>query len=196
MTRTRDAAATRARLLRAARELVCEAGVHGASARKIAARAEVNQALVFYYFTTVSDLVAAASRHYVEAEITQHRDALAAVARIGDLLAVGRAIQEREEATRNVAFMTQILAAAPHDPVIAAAARHALRAWVGAIREPLHRVLAGSPAGELLDLDGLAHLVASGFIGVELYAGSDPSGGEQARDTLARVGSVLDALAG
>lgn len=46
--------ATRAKLLAAAADTVREQGAAAASARVIAARAEVNQALIFYHFGTVS----------------------------------------------------------------------------------------------------------------------------------------------
>ncbi|MFI5771311.1 TetR/AcrR family transcriptional regulator [Streptomyces sp. NPDC051658] len=48
--RRRDAAATRRRLLEAARDLFAERGYEGATVRSIAARAGVNQALLFRYF--------------------------------------------------------------------------------------------------------------------------------------------------
>jgi len=48
--RRRDAAATRAALLTAARELMAERGVEGTSTRDVAAAAGVNQALVYRYF--------------------------------------------------------------------------------------------------------------------------------------------------
>jgi AcrR family transcriptional regulator len=48
--RPRDAAATRARILDAARDLFASRGYHGTSIRQIAARAEVDHALVLRYF--------------------------------------------------------------------------------------------------------------------------------------------------
>src|ERR1700704_2028517 len=48
--RRRDAAATKTALLRAAQELFAERGFEQATVREIAARAGVNQALLFRYF--------------------------------------------------------------------------------------------------------------------------------------------------
>ncbi|MFE7467327.1 TetR/AcrR family transcriptional regulator [Streptomyces sp. NPDC057499] len=48
--RRRDAVATRRRLLEAARDLFAERGYEGTTVRSIAARAGVNQALLFRYF--------------------------------------------------------------------------------------------------------------------------------------------------
>jgi AcrR family transcriptional regulator len=54
--RRRDSAATRAALLSAAQELFAERGFERATVRDIAARAGVNQALLFRYFGTKDEL--------------------------------------------------------------------------------------------------------------------------------------------
>ncbi|MBF6176436.1 TetR family transcriptional regulator [Nocardia blacklockiae] len=59
-TRKRDAAATRAALLTAAQELFAERGYERATVRDIAARAGVNQALLFRYFGSKEELFRAA----------------------------------------------------------------------------------------------------------------------------------------
>lgn len=58
--RRRDAAATRAALLAAARELMAHHGVEGTSTRDVAAAAGVNQALVYRYFGSKEKLFAEA----------------------------------------------------------------------------------------------------------------------------------------
>lgn len=58
--RKRDAAATRAAILTAAQELFAERGYERATVRDIAARAGVNQALLFRYFGAKDDLFRAA----------------------------------------------------------------------------------------------------------------------------------------
>ncbi|MFI9503518.1 TetR family transcriptional regulator [Nocardia sp. NPDC052566] len=59
-TRRRDSAATTAAILAAARELFAERGYERATVRDIAARAGVNQALLFRYFGTKDELFRAA----------------------------------------------------------------------------------------------------------------------------------------
>lgn len=59
--RRRDAAATRAALLAAARTLMAEHGVAGTSTREVAAAAGVNQALVYRYFGSKEKLFAEAA---------------------------------------------------------------------------------------------------------------------------------------
>lgn len=59
--RRRDAAATRAALLNAARTLMAQRGVEGTSTRDVAAEAGVNQALVYRYFGSKEKLFAEAA---------------------------------------------------------------------------------------------------------------------------------------
>jgi AcrR family transcriptional regulator len=66
--RRRDAAATRAALLVAARALMAEHGVEGTSTREVAAAAGVNQALVYRYFGSKEKLFAEAAGGSTEAD--------------------------------------------------------------------------------------------------------------------------------
>ncbi|MFX0576614.1 TetR family transcriptional regulator [Nocardia nepalensis] len=58
--RKRDSAATRTAILTAAQQLFAERGYERATVREIAARAEVNQALLFRYFGSKDELFRAA----------------------------------------------------------------------------------------------------------------------------------------
>ncbi len=120
---------TRAKLLEAAARTVSADGLAATSARTIAARAQVNQALVFYHFGTVGELVEAASRQRVADSVEHYRERFGAVSTLAELLAVGRELHERERAAGNVALMAQLMSGGQHDPVLARAARHALDSW-------------------------------------------------------------------
>jgi AcrR family transcriptional regulator len=110
---------TRAKLLAAAAQTVRESGVAAASARAIAPRAQVNQALVFYHFGTVSELLEAASSQAAEDSANYYRDQLLSVTSLHGLIAVGRGLHERERGSGNVAMMAQFMSGAQHDPVLA-----------------------------------------------------------------------------
>lgn len=188
------AAETKLRLLAAARSVTCVAGVTGASARKIGNEAGVNQALVFYHFSTVSALVAAASDHFVTEALERVRVKMNRAASTADLLAIAAELRTREGPVGNIAFMTQILAAAPHDKVIAGAAERALSAWTGQIHRALETITADTLVGESIDTAGLASLITAAFVGLELYTESNPAGGRAAQRTLADLTAAIDAL--
>lgn len=187
-SRSRD---TRIRLLSAAREVVCDQGVAGASARKIAAAAGVNQALVFYHFAGVHELIAASSTHFVDEALEHYREPLAAARTTSDLLKIAEDLRSREG--RNAAFMAQILAAA-QIPVIGEAAAHALGAWTEQIDGALQRITTGTVLAEVMDTRGLAPLITAAFVGLELYDGANPSGGAAAGESLTSLTAMIDSL--
>lgn len=179
---------TRARLLGAAADLVRERGVAAASARAVAARADVNQALVFYHFGTLVELLDAACRAAVEDAVAAYRADLDAATSLADLVALGHRLREAERGTGNVAMMAQLLAAAPTHPTLAASARHALDTWTAALEPAVARSLAAGPLAGVLDPADLTSAVVSAFVGVELVDSVHPTA---AGDALA----VLDTLA-
>lgn len=188
---------TRARLLAAAADVVREQGAWEASARVIAARAEVNQALVFYHFGSVAALVDAACRAAVDEAIDGYREQLTQVTSLPGLLDVGRSVREQERTSGNVAMMAQLMAGARTDPVLADAARYATDAWVATFEPVVHRVLAGSALAVAVDPAGLARAISAAFIGLELYDGVDPEGATAALavlDGVAEMVAVLDGL--
>ena len=185
---------TKAKLLQAAIQTVRQCGMAGASARAIAAQAGVNQALIFYHFGTVSELIEAGCRQAVDESASYYRDKFAAVTSMNGLLAVGRELHERERAAGNVAMMAQLMSGAQQDPVLARAARYAMSRWISEIESVVGRVLAGSPLADIVDVAGLARAISAGFIGLELYEGVDPDGAAQALQSLESLGELVEVL--
>ena len=88
---TQDEAARRSAL-----RTLAEQGIAKTSARTIAAAAGVNQALVFYHFGSVDELLAAACRYGAEQVVARYRERLAEVGTLAELLAwAGRCTSRR-----------------------------------------------------------------------------------------------------
>jgi AcrR family transcriptional regulator len=185
---------TRAKLVVAAAQTVRESGIAAASARVIAARAQVNQALVFYHFGTVSELLEAACRRAVDDSAAYYRDQFSTVTSITGLLAIGRELHERERSAGNVAMMAQFMSGAQHDPVLARAANYAMSRWTTEIEEVLGRVLQDTPLAEITDVPGLARALGAGFIGLELYGGVDAEGMTRALESLDQLALVVEVV--
>ena len=185
---------TRDKLLDAAADALAEDGVAGASARTVAARAEVNQALVFYHFGSVSGLLDAAVRRSVDLAVASYRDRFADVTTLGELLAVGRDLHEAEKRAGNVLQMAQVMAGALRDETLAGAGRYAMDRWSAEVEAVLDRVLPATPLAGLVEPAGLARAVAAGFIGLELYDGVDPDAAASALDSLDAVGALVSAF--
>lgn len=192
-----SSADTKEKLLVGALRTLTEQGIAKTSARSVAATAGVNQALVFYHFGSVDELLAAACRYGAEQRVAHYRPRLAHITTLAELLAFGRTMHEEEKAGGHVAFLGQLLAGAQTQPALAPATAAGLDLWIEEIEQVLGRVLAHSPVGEFTDPAGLARAVAAAFVGLELYEGVDERGADAAfgaLEQLAALVAVLDEL--
>lgn len=185
---------TRTRLMEGALEALRTQGIAGVSARTIAAAAGANQALVFYHFGSVDELLVAACKWSTEQQVVEYRERFAAVTSLRELQSVGREMHLQEREAGNVAVLAQLLAGAQTNPHIAEATRESLNLWVAEIETTLVRLLADSPLGDIADVRGLARAVSASFIGLELYDGVDSDGVVTAFEALDQLGAVLEYL--
>ncbi|MEU9471627.1 helix-turn-helix domain-containing protein [Streptomyces avermitilis] len=186
--------ATKAKLLEGALRALSEQGIAKTSARTIAAAAGVNQALVFYHFGSVDELLAAACRHGAEQVVARYRARLDEVGSLAELLALGRELHEQEKAVGHVAMLGQLLAGAQTQPRLAPATAAGLDLWIAEMEKVLTRVLTPTPLGEFADPAGLARAVAASFVGIELYEGVDAEGAGAALAALDQLALLLSAL--
>ena len=185
---------TRTRLMEGTMQALKTQGIAGVSARTIAAAAGVNQALVFYHFGSVDELLTATCLWSTRQQVEDYRQRFATVNSLRELQTVGRAMHAQERDAGNVAVLAQLLAGAQTNPAIAAATRDSFALWVEEIETTLVRLLADSPLGEVADVPGLARAISASFIGMELYAGVDAEGVETAFGALDQLGAVLEYL--
>ncbi|MFD0414368.1 TetR/AcrR family transcriptional regulator [Streptomyces sp. NPDC127108] len=185
---------TREKLLEGAVRTLTEQGIAKTSARSVAAAAGVNQALVFYHFGSVDELLSEACRYATEQRVGRYRERLAAVSSLTELLAFGREMHEEERDAGHVAVLAQLLAGAQTQPTLAAATAAGLSLWVTEVEKVLVRVLGSTPLGEFADPVGLARAVAASFVGIELYEGVDRDGALRALDALEQLGALAAAL--
>lgn len=185
---------TRERLIHGAIETIRRNGIAGTSARTIATTAGVNQALIFYHFGTVHELLAAACLAATRARVEPFQARLDEVASVRELLALGRELHAEERALGNVTVLAQLLAGAQSDPQLAEATSAALHLWIVPIERTLRRLLVRPPLDKILDIPGTARAVCAGFIGLELFEGVDPAGTQAALDTLDRMAALIDVV--
>jgi AcrR family transcriptional regulator len=185
---------TKTKLLEGALRTLTEQGIAKTSARTVAATAGVNQALVFYHFGSVDELLAAACRYGAERTVARYRARFDTVTSLSELLVLGREIHEQERTGGHVMLLGQLLAGAQTHEALGPATAAGLDLWIVEIEKVLKRVLAGTPFGEFTDPAGLARAVAASFVGIELYEGVDAAGAAAALDALEQLGMLVSAL--
>lgn len=187
---------TKQKLVDGVLEIIRHQGITAVSARSVATAAGANQALIFYHFGSVEELIAQACVIATESRVSLYRARFAAVSSVGDLLELGREIRVAERAEGNLAVLAQTLAGAQGSERLSQATREGLEKWITEVRTALERVLAGSPLADLADPAGLAHAVSSGFLGLSLFDTVDPDGAEQAIAALEQLAVLVDVLDG
>jgi len=183
---------TKQRLLDGALLAVRRHGIAGASARTIAAAAGVNQALVFYHYGSVDELLAAACLSATRDRVSVWSNEFRSVANLRELLDLGRRLHAKERRHGNVSVLAQFLAGAQTDPRLAEATRAALALWTTEIEDVLRRTLANSPLAQIANIPALAGAISAAFVGIELYEGVDAAGAQRAFDALDEMAGLLE----
>jgi AcrR family transcriptional regulator len=185
---------TKQRLLDGALAALREHGVTGVSARTIAAAAGVNQALVFYHYGSVDELLGTACLETTRQRVALYANRFAAVGSLRELLQVGRDLHAAELAAGNVSVLAQMLAAAQTGNRIAGPVAAALQLWTNEIEAVLVRIMQGSPVAEVADIPGLARAVSAAFVGLELYEGVDAQGAARALEALDQLAVLVEVV--
>jgi AcrR family transcriptional regulator len=196
VSRKPAASATRDRIVAATLETLEEDGFAELSARTIAARGGFNQALIFYHFGSLANLLLEAFERRSEEQIEKYRAAAADVTSLSDLVDVARRLHADDMETGHVTAVVQLMAAASDSEQ-----RRALLArfegWIELVRDALTRALGDTPFAEAVPTREAAYAIASMFLGIELLARLDPDRSEAARvfdmmTAIARLGEELD----
>ena len=187
---------TRAKIIRAALDCLATEGIAGTSTRAIARLGNFNQALVFYHFGSVEQLLIAASISESELRAQRYTERLAIVQSFPELVKVARQLHDEEVAEGSIAVLTQLLAAAASSPELQKGILDGLQPWMKLIEDAVERVIKDSPLAHALPASDLAFAIASLFIGVELMAGLDANREAERRlfATIEALGYLVDAL--
>jgi AcrR family transcriptional regulator len=162
--------ATRARIVQAAIETLQREGYAGTSARSIASTGGFNQALIFYHFGSVRDVLIAALDRTSAARMEAYRAAVAEATDLVELTNVAGRIYREDLASGHVKVMVELIAGASSDPELAPAIVARVEPWIAFAKEQAARFGATSPLGSMAPPDDVAYAVVALFLGLELLS--------------------------
>jgi AcrR family transcriptional regulator len=169
----RRSAETRAALIEGAIEALKTVGFSGASAREIARLAGCNQALVFYHFGSVTDLLLAALDAISERRMAAYRGMLEHAESMSDLVESARSIFTEDLDSGNVSVLVEMIAGARSVPGLGEQVAARMAPWREFAETAVRRGLASSPLARLLPARDVAHAMVAGFLGLEQLANLD-----------------------
>ncbi|PJI86723.1 TetR/AcrR family transcriptional regulator [Luteimicrobium subarcticum] len=189
----RSADATRTALVHAAQDALRDVGYSGSSAREIARRAGCNQALVFYHFGSVQDLLLAALDDVSTRRLTAYQESIATATTLHALVDAAERVLEDDLAAGNVAVLVELLTAGSSSPDLAAAVTERLAPWRDLAELAVGRVFELVPGAAVLPVDEAAHVLIATLLGLELVAGTS-TGRETTAVLFGRARRVADLL--
>lgn len=164
---------TRAALVAGAIKALREVGFAGASAREIAVRADCNQALVFYHFGSVTELLLAALDDVSARRLEAYTGLVDRASTLSELIDSARAIFAEDLDAGHVAVLVEMITGAQSTPGLGEQVAAKLAPWRDFAESAVDQALKGSPVALLLPAKELAHAVVAGFLGLELLASLD-----------------------
>jgi AcrR family transcriptional regulator len=165
--------ATRQRLVEAAIATLTDHGYAGASARVIADRAGVNQALVFYHFDSVTGLLLAALDAVSDVRQARYSAAVAGVSSPAELVEVASSIFREDLDAGYVAVLVAMIAGAATTPGLGDEVARRIAPWTSFARHAVSGVLAGSPLGPLVPAESVGFAVVALYLGMEMLTQLD-----------------------
>jgi AcrR family transcriptional regulator len=187
-------AATRAALIAGAIDTLREVGFAGASARQIARKAGCNQALIFYHFGSVPDLLLAALEEVSSHRMAAYQGLLEHTSTIAGLVDAARTIFIEDLEAGHVTVLVEMISGAQSVPGLGERVQACLDPWREFAETAMRDVLSSSPIP--VSAPQAAHAVVAGILGLELLAhlDGDQAGALALFDQARAVGALLDRL--
>jgi AcrR family transcriptional regulator len=184
-----ETTSTRDRILEATLRTIREAGFAETTARAIARTGDFNQALIFYHFGSLDQLLREAYAEASQRQIEKYRAAASEVSSLADLVRIARRLHAEDMESGAVTVVTQLMAAAS-EPEEASALLDRFDGWIRLVQEALERAAGDTPIAEIAAPREAAYAIASMFLGIELLARLDPE-----RSEAEAVFDMLDGIA-
>ena len=195
-------ATTKERIVAAALETLKEEGFAGTSARAIARRGDFNQALIFYHFGTLNDLLLAALDRTSADRMARYRDAVRRPGTIEDRIQMATELYREDLRTGHITVISELIAGSLARPDLGPEVVARMEPWVELVEEELSNLLAGSVLGSLLggviQPRPLAFGIIALYLGVDLlsHLDHDHSRAEALFETAGKLAPMLAPLMG
>jgi AcrR family transcriptional regulator len=169
------AAGTRERILRAAINTLRDDGFAATSARAIARRGGFNQALIFYHYGSVLDLLLGAVETVAAERLTEYRAALEGVNDLAAAIEIAREQYATDLREGHITVLVEMVAGASSVPQLGPEIVRCMQPWVEFAEVNLRRFLAGTPLQPLIPARPAAHALIAIYLGMELLDHLDPA---------------------
>ena len=171
-------------------------GFSGASARVIARHAGCNQALVFYHFGSVANLLLAALDATSSRRMEQYASEVDGAADLGSLLRVARQIYREDLDAGRLSVLAEMIAGSSSTPGLGAEVSARVEPWIDFTEQVVRRTIEGTPIALVVPAADVAFGIVALYLGVELltHLEGDNSRAESLFAAAERTAALLAGL--
>lgn len=189
---------TKARIVQATLTTLTKDGIVGTSARSIARAGDFNQALIFYHFGSVDNVIVAAVSEMGARRVQNHRSQLEQATSLLELVHIARRLHDDDSTSENMTVLAQAFAGAAGNDEMGPKLYAALEPWSQMLSETIDRVMGDSPITQVMPNRQIADAMSALFLGIELLDDLDPSRkqAESMFDSMEALAGLLGPLLG
>jgi AcrR family transcriptional regulator len=190
--------ATRARIIEALLATLAGEGFAGATARGIARTGGFNQALIYYHFGSIENLMVAALQHFSEQRLERYREALDGIGSVTELIGALGVLYEQDLHHGRVAAVQEIVAGCSSSPELRRPVAELVDPWSAFAGEVVARLVRGTALESLVPVEEAGYVLVALYFGVETLAHLDPDRSRAPALFAAgsRLAPALDAILG
>jgi AcrR family transcriptional regulator len=191
-----ELAGTKATIAEAALETLKTRGFAGASAREIAGAGGFNQALIFYHFGSVQNLLLAALDVVSARRMAAYGSAFERAQTVPELARLAREIYAEDLENGYVTVLGEMVAAGVSNAELGAEVVARLEPWIEMVERKLRELTSGSPLESLIPPRDFAFAIIALYLGMDMlsHLEGDPARAESLLDLGVRYAPLVGAL--
>jgi AcrR family transcriptional regulator len=187
---------TKATILEAAVETLKTRGFAGASAREIAKVGGFNQALIFYHFGSVQNLLLGGLDLVSERRMRAYAPAFEQAQTLSELAALAAEIYREDLENGYVTVLVEMVAGAVSDPELGHEVAARMQPWLEMVENKVRSLIAGSPFAPLVPAGDIAFAIVALYLGIDMlgHLGQDRARAESLLEFGIRAGPLAQVL--
>ncbi len=171
--REESPASTKERIVEAAFQTLKVEGFAGTSARAIARRGGFNQALIFYHFGTLNDLLLAALDKTSAERMSRYRDSIGKAMNVDEKIQTATRLYREDLESGHITVISELVAGSLARPDLGPEVVARMEPWIQFAEGVITDLLAGSPFEGTVNPRTLAFAVVALYLGVDLLSHLD-----------------------
>jgi AcrR family transcriptional regulator len=173
--RPRDPERTKAEMVEAALQTLREEGFAGTTARAIAGRGGFNQALIYYHFGGVNQLLLAVLDRSAAERLERYRNELDTAATIEDKIAAAERLFREDVQGGHITVLSELIAGSLAHPELGPELVARLRPWLEFTQEALAAAMPNPALADAVPLPDVSFALVALYLGLNLLIRLDPS---------------------